>query len=191
MRIIKSEWHQVEKRYAMDLQRIDLDTIYPHSSEEENDELWQQIIDGEFEDFEELCYDGELQEHYLEFDWLDEDDWWTDRKGGYEVTYTVEADYEPPKTEKDFIRELRNEVNELLVRLGEEEKYDTRPDDVRLAELQALFEQELEFEEEQVECFSCGALHLESELPEMSGQYICPSCGEGWVMKDQREESDE
>jgi hypothetical protein len=25
----------------------------------------------------------------LDFDWLDEDDWWTDRKGGYEVTYAL------------------------------------------------------------------------------------------------------
>ena len=28
----------------------------------------------------------------LDWDWLDEDDWWTDRKGGYDVTYEVEND---------------------------------------------------------------------------------------------------
>ncbi len=27
----------------------------------------------------------------LDWDWLDEDDWWTDRKGGYEVTYEVQV----------------------------------------------------------------------------------------------------
>jgi len=28
----------------------------------------------------------------LDWDWLDEDDWWTDRKGGYDVTYEVEKE---------------------------------------------------------------------------------------------------
>jgi len=140
MRIFKSEWHQVEKRYAMELERYELDEIYPESSKEENDELWQQILDNDNVDFEELRHDGEIQGHYLEWDWLDEDDWWTDRKGGYEVTYEVDADYEPPKTDRDHIHDLRNEVNELLIRLGEQEKYDTRPAMERLAELKKLFE---------------------------------------------------
>ena len=55
------------------------------------------------------------------------------------------------------------------------------------------FEEEDTFvfsEEEPVECYSCGEEHLESELPEMSGQYICPSCGEGWVLKELREETE-
>ena len=38
-----------------------------------------------------------------------------------------------------------------------------------------------------VPCFSCTTMHKESELIEMSGQLICPSCGEGWVMLDQRD----
>ena len=46
-------------------------------------------------------------------------------------------------------------------------------------------------EEEEVPCFSCGAMHKESELPELSGQYHCPDCHEGWVMMDQREEDEE
>jgi hypothetical protein len=147
MRIVKSEWHQVEKRYEMILDRYELDEIYPHSSKEDNDELWQHILDGET-DIEEIIYDGELQGHYLEWEWLDEDDWWTDRKGGYEVTYEVNADYEPPKTDQDYIHDLRNEVNELLVRLGEEEKYDTRPAMERLAELKLLFQKDIESGEE-------------------------------------------
>ena len=35
-------------------------------------------------------------------------------------------------------------MNALLAKLGEEEKYDTRPDGVRLAALQELFDEELE-----------------------------------------------
>ncbi len=49
--IVKSEWHQVERRYAIDFDEVLLAEIYPD---------------------------------------LDEDDWWTDRKGGYDVTYKVE-----------------------------------------------------------------------------------------------------
>ena len=49
-----------------------------------------------------------------------------------------------------------------------------------------------ENEEEAVPCYSCEAEYKESELITMEGQYICPSCGEGWVMPDDRyEELDE
>jgi hypothetical protein len=40
----------------------------------------------------------------------------------------------------------------------------------------------------EVPCFSCGAEHKESELPELNGQLFCPDCHEGWVMMDNREE---
>ena len=44
---------------------------------------------------------------------------------------------------------------------------------------------------EEVPCFSCGETYTEADLVEMSGQYICPSCGEGWVMPEDRpQESD-
>lgn len=191
IRVVKSEWHQVEKRYGMLITRYELDEIYPHSSEEENDQLWQQLIDNDF-DFDELRHDAEIQEVWLDWDWLDEDDWWTDRKGGYEVTYSVE-EYEPPKTTKDVIDELRDEVNELLAKLGEEPKYDTRDLNLRLDDLKAEFEKLIESDDEDnlVPCFSCGELHDENKLPEMSGQYYCPSCHEGWVMMEGREESDD
>ena len=45
--------------------------------------------------------------------------------------------------------------------------------------------------EQSVACFSCGAEHLESELPELDGQLHCPDCKEGWVMLEDREEAKE
>jgi hypothetical protein len=52
----------------------------------------------------------------------------------------------------------------------------------------ALEELGKEFDAEQpVACFSCGAEHLESDLPELNGQLFCPDCKEGWVMMDARE----
>jgi formylmethanofuran dehydrogenase subunit E len=38
-----------------------------------------------------------------------------------------------------------------------------------------------------VPCFSCDAMHLENNLVQMSGQLICPTCGEGWILSHMRE----
>ena len=44
-----------------------------------------------------------------------------------------------------------------------------------------------------VPCYSCGEKHFENDkdLLFLSGQYICPDCGEGWVMADQRTEDED
>jgi hypothetical protein len=34
-------------------------------------------------------------------------------------------------------------------------------------------------------------MHKESELPELSGQYHCPTCHEGWVMMEFRDDEEE
>jgi hypothetical protein len=56
-----------------------------------------------------------------------------------------------------------------------------------LEELDKALE-ELSLEIEKVPCLSCGEEYSEHMLFEMDGQYVCPSCGEGWVMLDNREE---
>jgi hypothetical protein len=96
MRIVKSEWHQVEKRYELIINRDTVDEVYPDNTEEENDEIYSQLESGElsWDEFEDTARELDV---WFDWDWLDEDDWWTDRKGGYEITYEVESDYEPPK----------------------------------------------------------------------------------------------
>lgn len=86
--IIKSEWHQVERRFSFDLNEDLLSEIYPELNEAEIEETLQQIVDGEllFEEVLQDAYDNNVE---IEWEWED-DDWWTDRKGGYEVTYQVE-----------------------------------------------------------------------------------------------------
>ncbi len=86
--IIKSEWHQVERRFSFDLNEDLLSEIYPELNEAEIEEMLQQIVDGEllFEEVLQDAYDNNIE---IEWEWED-DDWWTDRKGGYEVTYQVE-----------------------------------------------------------------------------------------------------
>jgi hypothetical protein len=89
MQIVKSEWHQVERRYGIELNEAILSEIYPDYEEAEITQLLADLESGE-EDFEQVIGDAWDNNIDLEWDWLDEDDWWTDRKGGYEVTYSAE-----------------------------------------------------------------------------------------------------
>jgi hypothetical protein len=86
--IVKSEWHSVEKRYGAEIDESLLSEIYPDKDEDEIATMLQEIADGEA-DLEEIMSDafGEVD---IDWDWLDEDDWWTDRKGGYDITYEVQ-----------------------------------------------------------------------------------------------------
>lgn len=88
-RVIKSEWHRVEKRYDIILDEDLISEVYPEMDEDEVAERLRELVDGEylFEDFEE---DATQQGVYFEWEWLDEDDWYDDRKGGYDITYEVE-----------------------------------------------------------------------------------------------------
>lgn len=89
VQVVKSEWHQVEKRFSLEIDEVILSEIYPDDSDDEIAQKMQDIIDGELS-VETVISDGEEQGRYLDWDWMDEDDWWTDRKGGYEVTYEVQ-----------------------------------------------------------------------------------------------------
>ena len=88
VQIVKSEWHQVEKRYAIEIDRDTLAEIYPDLEPDELDYKYIQLESGDL-DISEVMDDAWNEGVNLDFDWLDEDDWWTDRKGGYEVTYAL------------------------------------------------------------------------------------------------------
>ena len=88
MRMVKSEWHQVEKRYEVEVDEDLLADIYPDLDEVELAELMDEIESGDhaIEDIIEAAFNNGAD---IDWEWMDEDDWWTDRKGGYEVTYEV------------------------------------------------------------------------------------------------------
>ncbi len=88
--VVKSEWHQVEKRYSIEIDEDVLTDIYPDKEEEEISTILSGLEDGTY-DVEDVINDAYEESVDLDFDWMDEDDWWTDRKGGYEVTYEVVA----------------------------------------------------------------------------------------------------
>ena len=85
--VIKSEWHQVEKRYSAEFDADLLSEIYSDKSKKEIKQLLKQLESGEA-DIDTVIEDAGWDVD-IDWDWLDEDDWWTDRKGGYDVTYEV------------------------------------------------------------------------------------------------------
>ena len=102
--VVKSEWHQVEKRYGIEIDADMLTEIYPELDEGEIEAKLADLESGE-EDVETIFTDALENSVDIDWDYLDEDDWWTDRKGGYEVTYKAEnwevhQDYVAPITHK-------------------------------------------------------------------------------------------
>jgi hypothetical protein len=213
--VVKSEWHQVEKRYGIEIDADTLSEIYPDLDEDEIQTKLDGLESGD-EDIEEVINDAWENDVELDWDYLNDDDWWTDRKGGYDITYKVEEwevreDYVSPVTHK--CTKCKWEGSEFEAdwvwpeddETGEREAKKVCPmceSDTELTEIGVKEEQEKkermtraihsmkeeEESEEEVPCYSCGAMHKESELPELSGQLHCPDCHEGWVMMDMREE---
>lgn len=89
--IVKSEWHQVEKRYSMEVTEDTVREIYPDMDDEEIATLMEEITSGNY-DYQQLIEDSNDAKVYLDFEWMDEDDWWTDRKGGYDVTFEITSE---------------------------------------------------------------------------------------------------
>jgi len=85
--IVKHEWHQHDRQYAIEIDEELLGEIYPDLDE---DEIKQKLADIELGevDYEEVFSDA--MENDVEIDWeFQYDDCWTDRKGGYDVTYEL------------------------------------------------------------------------------------------------------
>ena len=96
--LVKHEWHQVDSQFAFELTKDVLEEIYPDMDEDELEELWQQCENGEA-DIDTIISDA--WENDVEIEWDRQyDDWWTDRKGGYEVTFEVgdESSWHTPDT---------------------------------------------------------------------------------------------
>ena len=102
--VVKSEWHQVEKRYGIEIDADMLAEIYPELDEDAIEAKLAALESGE-EDVEEVLNEAWNNDVDIDWDYLNEDDWWTDRKGGYDITYKVEEwkvheDYVSPVTHK-------------------------------------------------------------------------------------------
>jgi hypothetical protein len=85
--IVKHEWHQHDRQYAIEIDEALLSEIYPDLDEDEIAQKLADIESGEL-DYEEVLDDA--NENDVEIEWeFQYDDCWTDRKGGYDVTYEL------------------------------------------------------------------------------------------------------
>lgn len=87
MKIVKKEWHQVCSEFEYELDEEVLRQIYPNFSDDQISQLLSDIENGDVivEDIVADAMDNDVE---LEWNHV-HDDWWTDRKGGYEITYEV------------------------------------------------------------------------------------------------------
>ena len=85
--IVKHEWHQHDRQYAIELDESLLSEIYPDLDEDEIAQKLAELESGDL-DYEEVLDDA--NENDVDIEWeFQYDDCWTDRKGGYEVTYEL------------------------------------------------------------------------------------------------------
>jgi hypothetical protein len=85
--LVKHEYHQVDSQFALELDEATLAEIYPDLDEDEVSALMTQIESGEI-DIEDIV--NRAMDNDVELEWdRTYDDWWTERKGGFEVTYEL------------------------------------------------------------------------------------------------------
>jgi hypothetical protein len=99
--IVKHEWHQHDRQYAIEIDETLLSEIYTDLNE---DEIKQKLVDIESGELAWQEVFDDADENDVDIEWeFQYDDCWTDRKGGYEVTYELgDADSwhsEPPPPE--------------------------------------------------------------------------------------------
>jgi len=87
VKIVKHEWHSVDSQFEAELTEELLAEIYPDLDEESLASMLQEIVDGEV-DIDTIMQDAMDNDVCIEWDRV-YDDWYTDRKGGYDVTYEL------------------------------------------------------------------------------------------------------
>lgn len=88
--LVKHEWHQVDAQFAFELDIDTLAEIYPDLKKKELKQLMKQIENGEV-DVEDIINEAWNNDVEIEWDRV-YDDWYTDRKGGYDVTYELKEE---------------------------------------------------------------------------------------------------
>ena len=87
MQVMKHEWHQVDAQYLAEIDEDLLSEIYPDLDEDEIAAKLAQLESGE------ITVDEVIEDAYeegVEIQWDSHyEDWWTSRKGGYEITYDL------------------------------------------------------------------------------------------------------
>jgi hypothetical protein len=90
VQVMKHEWHQVDAQYLTEIDEDLLSEIYPDLDE---DEIAAKLADLESGEITVDDIINDADEEGVEIEWDSHyEDWWTFRKGGYEVTYDIVED---------------------------------------------------------------------------------------------------
>ena len=90
VQVMKHEWHQVDAQYLAEIDEDLLSEIYPDL---DDDEIAQKLSDLESGEITVDDIINDADEEGVEIEWDSHyEDWWTSRKGGYEVTYDIVED---------------------------------------------------------------------------------------------------
>jgi hypothetical protein len=90
VQVMKHEWYQVDAQYLAEIDEDLLSEIYPDLDEDEIAAKMADLESGEIT-VDEVINDA--WEEGVEIEWDSHyEDWWTSRKGGYEVTYDIVED---------------------------------------------------------------------------------------------------
>lgn len=85
--VVKHEWHSHDRQYALDIDEDMLAEIYPDLGPGEISHMLKNLEEGLL-DVDDIVNDA--YENDVDLEWeFQYDDCWTDRKGGYEVTYEL------------------------------------------------------------------------------------------------------
>lgn len=109
MKVIRTEHHQVNSEFTYDIPEEDIietfgsvarfEEIISHSGDGWEPPRGDEPTDEELETFYEFM-EGYDYDRY--------DDWWTDRKGGYDVTYSLDNEDNQDSDDYDSDSELLN-----------------------------------------------------------------------------------
>ena len=85
--VVKHEWHKVDSQFELEFDAELLSEIYSDLPEEELEKFLVALENGEA-DIDDIVTDAINNDVELEWNHT-YDDWWTSRKGGFEVTYEL------------------------------------------------------------------------------------------------------
>lgn len=86
MKIVKIE--SIAKRYVIDIDENIINDIYPNATVDEIEEVMRQLAEDELE-ASVIIEDAYANDVNLNWNYIDEGDWWPDRSGDYSVAYEV------------------------------------------------------------------------------------------------------
>jgi len=176
MKIRKIEWHQVSSYYETEINEDLLSEIYPDMESEEITELLADLESGEADI--ETVLDDAGWDVAIEWDHKD-DDWWTHRKGGYDVTYEVlESEEEGSTDTVDEDADILAGLDELVA------TWDAMSD-----------EEKEEFKEtmrsqysSKCECSICAWSGNSTDAVERDNALYCPECDSPVILTDDKNE---